>query len=333
MPSAWVYAEVGADGRVDPASLGLLAKARAIATEVVAVVLGPGARGAVDQLGAHGAGTVFVCDDALFAEFPGDPSAYVLGELVRKHAPAIVLFGPSYDSRDVAARLQAILGVSLVAGVDDVLATDRVRVSVALSLWPGQPGNLRGGVGGTKHVEVVLEESPGLVVTRGGAFAAEPCGGSAEVVEIDVAVPSTRQRVQRLERHEVSGERLEDARVVVGCGRGLGRENLGLLDSLARSIGDAAVGATRPVVDAGWAPFSRQIGQTGKTVQPRVYMAVGISGAPQHVIGVKQAHCILAINSDPAAPIFQLADLGVVGDARTVVTAVIERLEARSENR
>lgn len=333
MPSAWVYAEVGADGRVDPASLGLLAKARAIATEVVAVVLGPGARGAVDQLGAHGAGTVFVCDDALFAEFPGDPSAYVLGELVREHAPAIVLFGPSYDSRDVAARLQAILAVSLVAGVDDVLATDRVRVSVALSLWPGRPGNLRGGVGGTKHVEVVLEESPGLVVTRGGAFAAEPCGGSAEIVDIDVAVPPTRQRVQRLERHEVSGERLEDARVVVGCGRGLGRENLGLLDDLARSIGDAAVGATRPVVDAGWAPFSRQIGQTGKTVQPRVYIAVGISGAPQHVIGVKQAHCILAINSDPAAPIFQLADLGVVGDARTVVTAVIERLEARSENR
>ena len=139
--------------------------------------------------------------------------------------------------------------------------------------------------------------------------------------------------MRRLERHEESGARLEDAAVVVGGGRGLGRENLGLLDSLARSIGDAAVGATRPVVDAGWAPFSRQIGQTGKTVQPRVYIAVGISGAPQHVIGVKQAHCILAVNNDPAAPIFELADLGVVGDARTVVPAVIERLEARREAR
>ena len=127
--------------------------------------------------------------------------------------------------------------------------------------------------------------------------------------------------------------RLEDARVVVAGGRGLGREDLGLLDSLARSIGDAAVGATRPVVDAGWAPFARQIGQTGKTVQPRVYIAVGISGAPQHVIGVKQADCILAVNNDPAAPIFQLADLGVVGDARTVVPSVIERLEARREAR
>ena len=140
MAAAWVYAEVGPDGRLDPASLGLLAKARVIAGDVAAVVLGPGARAAVEQLGAHGAGTVFVCDDALFAEFPGEPSAFVLGELVREHAPALVLFGPSYDSRDVAARLQAILGVSLVAGVDDVLAADRVRVSVALSLWPGRPG-------------------------------------------------------------------------------------------------------------------------------------------------------------------------------------------------
>ena len=332
MSSVWVYAEVGHDERLDPVALGLLAKARAIATEVAAVVLGPGARGAVGQLEAHGAGTVFVGDDAMFAEFPGEPAAHVLGELVREHAPALVLFGPSYDARDVAARLQAILGVSLVASVDGVLAVDRMCVSVALSLWPGRPGNLRGGVGGSKHVEVVLEDSPGLVITRGGA-AAEPGGGSAKVVDIDVAVPPNRQRVRRLERHELSGDRLEDARVVVAGGRGLGREDLGLLDSLARSIGDAAVGATRPVVDAGWAPFARQIGQTGKTVQPRVYIAVGISGAPQHVIGVKQADCILAVNNDPSAPIFQLADLGVVGDARTVVPAVIERLEARREAR
>jgi electron transfer flavoprotein alpha subunit len=331
MPAAWVYADVRPDGRLDRSSLGLLARARALATDVAAVVLGPGAHAAVEQLGEYGAGTVFVSDDGLFDEFPGEPAAHVLAELVREHAPALVLFGPSNDSRDVAARLQAMLGVSLVGGVDAVLAMDRVRVSVALSLWPGRPGNLRGGVGGTKHVEVVLEQPPGLVVTRGGAFAAEPCGGSADVVEVDVPVPPARRRARRVERHEESGERLEDAAVVVGGGRGLGSESLGLLDDLARSIGDAAVGATRPVVDAGWAPFSRQIGQTGKTVRPRVYIAVGISGAPQHVIGVKQAHCILAVNSDPAAPIFQLADLGVVGDARTVVPQVIERLEARRE--
>ena len=238
MSSVWVYAEVGHDERLDPVALGLLAKARAIATEVAAVVLGPGARGAVGQLEAHGAGTVFVGDDALFAEFPGEPAAHVLGELVREHAPALVLFGPSYDARDVAARLQAILGVSLVAGVDGVLAVDRMCVSVALSLWPGRPGNLRGGVGGTKHVEVVLEDSPGLVITRGGA-AAEPGGGSAKVVDIDVAVPPNRQRVRRLERHELSGDRLEDARVVVAGGRGSGER---ISDC---SIASRAASATR----------------------------------------------------------------------------------------
>ena len=189
MSSVWVYAEVGHDERLDPVALGLLAKARAIATDVAAVVLGPGARGAVGQLEAHGAGTVFVGDDAMFAEYPGEPAAHVLGELVREHAPELVLFGPSYDARDVAARLQAILGVSLVAGVDGVLAVDRVCVSVALSLWPGRPGNLRGGIGGTKHVEVVSRIRRASS-SHAVALAAEPGGGSAKVVEIDVAVPA-----------------------------------------------------------------------------------------------------------------------------------------------
>lgn len=330
MAGVWVSVDLGADGRLDPAALGLLTEARRLTADVAAVALGPGARAAVDRLAAHGARTVFASDDPLFSEFPGEPTAYVLGELARAHAPELVLFGPSYDSRDVAARLQAILGVSLVAGVDGLLAADRVRVSVALSLWPGRPGNLRGGVGGTKQVEVVLAAAPTLVIARGGAFVAVPCDrdGAADVVEVDVPVPAGRRRVRRLERHDEGGDRLEDAAVVVGGGRGLGREHFGLLDDLARCIGDAAVGVTRPVVDAGWAPFTRQLGQTGKTVQPQVYIALGISGAPQHLVGVKRAHRIVAVNTDPAAPIFQVADLGIVGDARTVAGAVIERLEA-----
>jgi electron transfer flavoprotein alpha subunit len=330
MPAVWVVAELAADGRLDPAALSLLSTARTIVDDVAAVALGPGAVAAAESLGAHGARTVFVSEDPVFAECPGEPAAYVLGELVRKHVPKLVLFGPGYDARDVAARLQALLGVSLVAGADGILGTDRVRVSSALSLWPGRPGNLRGGVGGTKHVEVSFNVQPGLVVTRAGAFAAEPCGGSPTVVEVAVTVPESRRRVRRVARHEEGGERLEEARVVVAGGRGLGRpENFALLDELASSIGNAAVGATRPVVDAGWAPFSRQIGQTGKTVQPRVYIAVGISGASQHVIGVKQAQSIVAVNTDPAAPIFQLADLGIVGDALKVVPAVIDRLSER----
>jgi len=329
MGGVLVSAELRPDGRIDPSSLGLVSKARSLTPDVAAVVLGPGARKAGAQLGEHGAATVLVSEDGTFAEYPGEPAAYALAELVRERAPELVLFGPSYDARDIAARLQAMLGVSLVSGVDDVLALDRVRVSVALSLWPGRPGNLRGGVGGTKHVEVLLEQEPALVVTRAGAFAAEPRGGVPQVVEVDVRIPAARRRVLLLERHEESGERLEDAKVVIGGGRGMGREHFELLDRLASAIGDAAVGATRPVVDAGWAPFARQIGQTGKTVQPRVYVAVGISGAAQHVIGVSRSHRIVAVNTDPQAPIFQCADLGVVGDATTVVSAVIERLESR----
>lgn len=331
MPGVWVVAELAADGRLDPSALGMLTSARTLTPDVAAVALGPGAAAAAEQLGAHGARTVFLSEAPVFEEFPGEPAAHVLAALIREHAPQLVLFGPSHDSRDAAGRLQVLHGTSLVADVDDLLATDRVRVSVALSLWPGRPGNLQGGVGGTKHVEVTLDKPPGLVVIRSGAFAAEPCGGSATVVEVAAQVPDSRLRVRRVRRHEEDGgERLEDARVVVAGGRGMGgSEHFALLEDLASRIGNAAVGATRPVVDAGWVPYAQQIGRTGKTVRPRVYIAVGISGASQHVTGVRGAHTIVAVNSDPAAPIFHLADLGIVGDSVTVLRGVIDRLAAR----
>ena len=166
---------------------------------------------------------------------------------------------------------------------------------------------------------------------RARAFDAEPSFGTAEVVAVDIRVPDGRKRARRLDRIEEggAGARLEEAKVVVGGGRGLGDPaNFALLARLAEAIGNAAVGATRPVVDAGWAPFSMQIGQTGKTVKPAVYIAVGVSGAPQHVVGMSGAGYIVAINKDPNAAIFQLADLGIVGDALTVVPAVIEELKA-----
>jgi len=257
----------------------------------------------------------------------------VLAQLAGEHRPALVLFGPGYDSRDVAGRLQALLGSALVANVDDVLALDRVRIRTALRLWPGRPGNLRAGVGGTKAVDVRLSRpAPALVIARPKAFDAEPCGGTARVVAVDVSIPADCRRARRTARHEgeAVGARLEDARIVVAGGRGLeAAANFAVLEKLARALGDdAAVGATRPVVDAGWAPFAMQIGQTGKTVAPEVYVAVGISGAAQHVVGMRGARCVIAINKDRDAPIFQLADLGVVGDALDVLPAVIAELAA-----
>ena len=332
MRSVWVYAEVAPGGRVGPAALELLTKARTLAGDVGAVALGPGASAAAETLGAHGASTVFASEDPLYADHPAEPAAHVLAGLAREHHPDLILFGPSYDSRDVAGRVQALLGSALVASVDDVVGPDHVRLTTALSLWPGRPGNLRGGIAGAKIVDIELTgPTPRLVLARAGAFDVLPSGGRADVVAVDMEIPATRLRARRVERHEESAERLrlEEARVVVAGGRGLGGpEGFALLGELARAIGGAAVGATRPVVDAGWAPFGMQIGQTGKTVKPDVYIAVGISGAAQHLVGMKGSRRIVAINADREAPIFQHADLGIVGDAFTVVPALIAELEA-----
>jgi electron transfer flavoprotein alpha subunit len=333
VPGIWVYAALRPDG-ADTSALELLTMARSLDPDVSAVALGPAAGAAVAALGEHGARTVYAAGGDVFDEYPGEPAAYVLAELARRHEPELILFGSSYDSRDVAGRLQGLLGTTLVANADELLAIDRFRLTIALRLWPGRPGNLRGGIGGAKTVEVTVDgPMPRLVLVRPGAFAAEPCGGAADVVAVDVEIPTGRKRARRVARHEDrrEGVRLEDARVVVAGGRGLGEPaNLDLLEQLAGAIGNASVGATRPVVDSGWAPFAMQIGQTGKTVQPDVYIAVGISGAPQHTVGFGGAGRVIAINKDRDAPIFQLADLGIVGDALTVVPALIEQLRART---
>jgi electron transfer flavoprotein alpha subunit len=329
--SVWVYAEVAADGTPAASALELLAKARSLGDDVAAVACGPGSSAAAATLGAYGARTVFADDREVHDEFRGEAAAHVLAQLVREHAPELLLFAATYDSRDVAGRLQGMLRTTLVANVDEILDVDRVRHVHALSLWPGRPGNLRGGVPSPKLVDVELRgPTPRLVLVRANAFDAEPCGGVAAVVGVDVPIPPARCRVRTVARHvaDDSGPKLDDARVVIAGGRGLGGpDGFALLHELAAAIGDAAVGATRPVVDAGWAPYAAQIGQTGRTVRPDVYLALGISGAAQHVVGIK-ARCLVAVNTDPAAPIFQLADIGVVGDARALVQELVAELEA-----
>jgi electron transfer flavoprotein alpha subunit len=330
MSGIWVYAELAAGGVPDRSAFELLTKARSLDANVEAVVLGRGASAAAALLGEYGAQRVHVADDSLFDEYLADPAAHVLAQLVRRNDPEVILFGASYDSRDVAGRLQGMLGCTLLSNVDDLLASDRAQMRIALSVWPGRPGNLQGGIGGTKLVDVALTgPTPRLVIPRPKAFDSEPTDGSSRIVPIDVAVPDELKRVRRIERHhaEVLGPTLDDARVVVAAGRGLrDQRHLALIQELADAIGNAAVGVTRPLVDAGWAPFNLQIGQTGTTVKPDVYIAVGISGAPQHVVGMKGSKRILAINRDKDAPIFQLANLGIVGDALTVVPAVIDLL-------
>lgn len=317
MTTIWVYAEVGAEGPSGSA-LELLTKARALADEVAAVALGPGATAAAGALGEHGAATVFASDEPVYAEVVGRAAAHTLGELARQHAPNMIWFTTSHEGRDVAGRLQAITGSTLLSNASDVLSLDRAVTQI---------------YGDTQVVEVDLEgPDPKLVLVRPKSFAAEPSGGTATIVPVEGSVPEELRWPRRVERHEeaASGPKLEGARVVISGGRGLqDPANFPLLERLAAVIGGAAVGATRAVVDAGWVPYSQQVGQTGKTVKPEVYLAVGISGATQHVVGMKGSRRIVAINKDPQAPIFGLADLGVVGDALALVPRLIEEIERR----
>ena len=317
MTAVWVYAEITPEGPSSSA-LELLTKARTIGDEVAAVALGPGATAAAPALGEHGAARVYASDEQVYADTLGRPATHTLHALIREHSPDLVLFSTSYDARDVAGRLQAKLGSTLMSNATDMTGAGSAQMQI---------------FGGTRVVDVALEgPAPRLVLVRPKSFAPEPNGGTAEVVSVDTPVPDELTTARRIERHEetAAGPRLEDAKVVIAGGRGLqDPSNFKLLDDLAAAIGGAAVGASRAVVDAGWVPYSYQVGQTGKTVKPEVYIAVGISGATQHVVGMKGAKRIIAINKDGDAPIFRLADLGVVGDALAILPKVIEEIRAR----
>ncbi len=317
MPGILVFAPVSADS-VHPASLEILTKARSLSDDVGAVVLGPGATASAEELGAYGASRVFASDDDVFVEHPAAPAADVLLSLVADHDPALVLFPSTYEGRDVAGRLQAKTASTLMSNATDVLALDRARTEI---------------LGGTKVVDVELGgPEPRLVLIRPRSIEAERAGGHAEVVPVTADVPDEAKRVRVVERREGASEgvKLEDARVVIAGGRGLGGpEPFALLNELADAIGGAAVGASRAAVDAGWIPYSAQIGQTGRTVEPEVYLAVGVSGALQHAVGMKGAKRIVAINKDPEAPILQMADLGVVGDLFQIVPELTAEIRRR----
>jgi electron transfer flavoprotein alpha subunit len=316
----WVFAEVSPDGKVEAGALENLTKARDLGADLSAVVLGPGATKATEALGQHGAGTVYASDDAVYTDYIAQPAAHALHELATQHAPELILFSATYDSRDVAGRLAGKTGSTLMSNATDVLGVDYAQTQI---------------FGGSQIVDVTLSgPNPKLVITRPKSFPAEPAEAAASptVVPVEVSIPDEMKKAHRVERHEqpASGPKMEEAKVVIAGGRGLQQaENFKLLDDLAAAIGNAAVGATRAVVDAGWVPYAMQIGQTGKTVSPDLYIAVGVSGAIQHLVGMKTSKRIIAINKDRDAPIFQYADLGIVGDALTIVPAITQAIRAR----
>ncbi|MGI9647787.1 MAG: electron transfer flavoprotein subunit alpha/FixB family protein, partial [Acidimicrobiia bacterium] len=220
--------------------------------------------------------------------------------------------------RDVAGRLSARLGKPIVSNATDVRA-DGDTVVVSNEIF-----------GGTQIVETAIRaDAPALVIAKAKSFPAEP-GGEQTPSVTDVALPdvghSGSASITAVHAEQSEGPKLEEAAVVVAGGRGLGSaEQFGLINDLAAKL-NAATGATRAVVDAGWVPYSKQVGQTGKTVKPGVYLACGISGAMQHLVGMKGSETIIAINKDPDAPIFDVADLGIVGDVHQVIPKLLEAL-------
>ena len=316
MTTVWVFAEIHG-GEPATSALELLTKARDLGDDVAAVVLGSGAAGAAGPLGEHGAGTVFAGEDAVFDEHLAQPRVEALHRLIKEHQPNLILFATSYDSRDVAGRLQARTASTLMSNATDVLGVDKAQTQI---------------FGGTKVVDVDLGgPDPKLVLVRPKSFVAEPSGGTATVVEVAADVPDEARQARVVEVHEeeASGPKLEDAPVIISGGRGLqDPKNFELLNDLAKAIGNAAVGATRAVVDAGWVPYNMQVGQTGVTVKPDLYIAVGISGATQHLVGMRESKRIVAINKDPDAPILKIADLGIVGDALKVLPQLTEQIRS-----
>ena len=307
-------------GELQKGSLAVLSKAAGLgAGDVAGVIVGSGVDGLAEQAGKHGAATVYVADDArLEAPLP-QPRVDAIAQLVGEKGIETILFGQSILAADVASALAARLDAGLNWQLTDV--------SVDGSELVGKQSAL----GDSVVVDVGWTSTPRIGLFRAGAFdpSEQPAAGTVESFDVQLEEHSLAAEMVEQAHAEESGPSIEDANVIVAGGRGLGEpEKFALVEELAKVLG-GAVGATRAVVDAGWYPYSAQVGQTGKSVSPALYVACGISGAIQHKVGMQSSKTIVAINKDPNAPIFEFADFGVVGDLHQIVPKLTDALKDR----
>jgi electron transfer flavoprotein alpha subunit len=307
------------EGALAKDSLGVLSKAASLGGEVEAVLLGAGVEALAGDAGRYGATRVHVMDDPLLAAPLPQPRVDALETLVGEKGFDAILFAASVLSADIAAGLAARLGAGLNWDLTDLVVDD------------GRLAGKRPALGDSVYVDVGWTSEPRLALIRSGTFEPAESGGQAEVEKFESRLQDFSLATTMLEQahSESEGPSIEDADVVVAGGRGLGSpEGFALVEELAKALG-GAVAATRAVVDAGWYPYAAQVGQTGKTVSPKLYIACGISGAIQHKVGMQSSSVIVAINKDPNAPIFEYADFGVVGDLHEIVPKLTELVRQR----
>lgn len=315
---AWVFIEE-AEGAPAPVGLELLAKARTLGDTTV-VYFGAGSDAAFAELGEHGATTVYHIAPAEGSLGTAEAAVAIAG-LVAEHSPDVLVFGQTLNDRDIAGRLSAKLDRPVVSNAIDFSIADGA-VTATNEIF-----------GGSQLVDTQFEAgAPHLIIIRPKSYVAEPVGGAAPTV-VSVAPGDAGHGGSAVVTGSFAeaseGPKLSEAAVIVAGGRGLGAaEHYELVEKVAAPL-KAATGATRAIVDAGWVPYSKQVGQTGKTVKPDVYIAAGVSGAMQHLVGMKDSKVIIAINKDEEAPIFGAADLGIIGDVHQVLPKLIEALEAR----
>ena len=319
LSNVWVVVEPS-NGSLTTTSLELLSHARNFGATVAAITWGADGASLAGEAGEFGASTLYNVGD-LHGELPGAPVSSAIVALIGSvGAPDAILVPNSYDGRDIAGRLSARLDRPVLTNV-----TGLVDEGGLVTEHPV--------FGGSQTVRARFTgEGPGIIVVRAKSFVVEATEGlAASVVDAPPSDTGATGSATIVTSHveERTGPKLEEAAVVVSGGRGLGEaDKYALIEETAKLLGGAA-GASRAIVDAGWVPYSHQVGQTGKTVKPTVYIACGISGATQHMVGMKGSKNIVAINKDADAPIFQIADFGIVGDVHKVLPALIEALKSR----
>jgi len=322
----WVFVETVENGSIRSASVELLSKghelAQELGEELCTVLLGDGVEGLVNELAAYRATRVYLVDKPELGEYNTDAFATVIVGLITKYGPSIVLYPATHIGRDLAPRIAATLQVGLTADCTGMSIVD----GKLLQTRPAFGGNIMADILSANHRPQMATVRPNVMPVM------DPVeGATAEVIVEDVTIDPGLIRVKVVERTvvDIHGEKkIDEADIIVSGGRGAVQDGrLGLIEELAAVMG-AAVGCSRAVVDMGVKPKSHQVGQSGKTVSPKLYLVSGVSGAIQHLVGVKSSDVIIAINSDPNAPIFTVAKYGVVGDLAEILPRLIEAIKA-----